>query len=179
MPNILKSVSTVVIPATKSQFSAKKEFRTNTGLPRYFYGDNYEREVKINHVVCRFRTHFGDKVEEPSASHTLCYANLQERATDESILAEIGGEEKAETTLTAMFRLMEKQNNGQNGVLLTGHGRNVFYVRNQNGTLCSVVVGWNDNGWHIDAEPAKANPQYGWIGEIRVFYPSAKTEPAF
>ena len=61
------------------------------------------------------------------------------RSVDGPILAELGGEAKAETTLTEVYSLMEAQKNGENGPLLTNGYANIFYVRDVNGALRAVV----------------------------------------
>jgi hypothetical protein len=70
---------------------------------------------------------------------------------DGPIINELGGEAKAETTLSEMFSLMEKQKNGESGVLLNNGYANIFYIRDQNGVLRAVGVDWDDGGWYVGA----------------------------
>jgi hypothetical protein len=144
-PSILELVSTVVVSATTSKFVAKDKFVVNT---------KRNAPVKISAVWDNFTSWFlsGDgKTEDPISEQTLRYHKLRKSSVDGPIITELGGEEKSETTLTEMFSLMEKQKNGEDGVLLNNGYANIFYIRDQNGVLRAVVVLWNGGGWRVDA----------------------------
>ncbi|MBI4692198.1 MAG: hypothetical protein HY773_02020, partial [Candidatus Terrybacteria bacterium] len=64
---------------------------------------------------------------------------------------ELGGEDKVETTLSAMFALMEKQPNGETGTLLANGYANIFYVRDFVAVLWMVYCFWHDDGWIVFA----------------------------
>jgi len=50
-----------------------------------------------------------------------------------------------------MFSPMEKQKNGEDGVLLNNGYANIFYIRDQNGVLRAVRVYWDDGSWRVYA----------------------------
>lgn len=147
---LLSLIGTVVIPATTERFVAKE---------RFVVDPISSTTVKIAYVGDNFKTCFlmsGDgKIEDPIGEVTLRRHKLCKRSVDAPIIAELGGEERVETTLTEVFSLMEKQATGQDGVLLTDGDDNVFYVRDANGVLCAVNVSW-DVGWDVDASSVKS-----------------------
>lgn len=157
---LLEMVGTVKIPTT-SKFIAKDRFVVNTD-------DN--APVKIGGLSGNFTEWFlkGEgKTEEPISEHTLRYARLRQSSVDTPIIAELGGETKAETTLSATFSLMEKQKSGGDGALLNNGYANIFYIRDQNNTLRAVGVGWRDVGWFMLAYPVEIPG--GWNDGFRVF----------
>jgi hypothetical protein len=78
---------------------------------------------------------------------------LKVSVMDGPIIAELGGADKSETTLSEMFFLMEKQGKGEDGVLLNnGYDANIFYVKDTAGVLRAVYVGWRGDGWSVDAD---------------------------
>lgn len=133
---LLKPIGTVAVPATTQPFVVKDEFVVNTSP---------EALVKISFMGSNFREWFLGKTEEPTAGTTLCYAKLVNPSVDGPILAELG--DKAETTLTQIYALMECQPNGEGGVLLTNERANIFYARDVNGSLRAVYVDWPGVGW--------------------------------
>jgi hypothetical protein len=160
-PSILELVSTVVVSATTSKFVAKDKFVVNT-----------ERNAKvlISAVWDKLTNWFlsGDgKTEDPESEQTLRYHKLRKSSVDGPIITELGGEEKSETTLTEMFSLMEKQKNGEDGVLLNNGYANIFYIRDQNGVLRAVFVHWSGGGWHVSAGSVE-DPD-GWDDGYQVF----------
>lgn len=156
-PSILELVSTVVVSATTSKFVAKEKFVVNT---------KRNAPVKISAVWDNFTSWFlsGDsKIEDPISEQTLRYRKLRKSSVDGPIITELGGEEKSETTLTEMFSLMEKQKNGEDGVLLNNGYANIFYIRDQNGVLRAVFVRWGDDGWGVGAYSV-GNPSRWRVG---------------
>lgn len=160
-PSILELVSTVVVSATTSKFVAKEKFVVNT---------KRNAPVKISAVWDNFTSWFlsGDsKIEDPISEQTLRYHKLRKSSVDGPIITELGGEEKSETTLTEMFSLMEKQKNGEDGVLLNNGYANIFYIRDQNGVLRAVCVGWVGDGWFVFALSVGSPGRWG--GGLQVF----------
>lgn len=137
MPQPLRSVGTVVIPATTVLFAACKNFVVGND------------RVKISRIGLDFREWFLEKTEKPLAETTLCYANLVKQSADSQILRELG--DKAKTTLAQIFALMERQPKGKKGVLLTNGLANIFYVCDVNAELRAVHVNCYDDGWYVDA----------------------------
>jgi hypothetical protein len=160
-PSILELVSTVGVSATTSKFVAKDRFVVNT---------KRNAPVKISAVWDNFTSWFlsGDgKTEDPESEQTLRYHKLRKSSVDGPIITELGGEEKSETTLTEMFSLMEKQKNGEDGVLLNNGYANIFYVRDLTGVLRAVYVYWVGDGWYVDADSVEN--LYRWDGGNQVF----------
>lgn len=127
---------------------------------------NKESGVKMVGHGSNFTSWFKGKVEEDAPEGELLPFTLTESACDNEIIADLGGEEKAEVTLTEIWRLMERQRNGEEGVLLTNVWANVFYVRDVNRVLREVSVGWSGGGWRACAGNLIAG---GWCGGNRVF----------
>lgn len=158
---LLSPIGNVSLPATTDKFLAHEKFVVNTSA---------SAKVKISFIGENFTNWFltnGGKVEEPQAERELRYAKLKKNSRDKPIIAELGGAEKSETTLSEMFFLMEKQKCGEDGVLLNNGWANIFYIRDAAGVLRAVLVGWNDDGWGVSANPV-VNPG-DWSADNRVF----------
>jgi hypothetical protein len=158
---ILECVGTVVIPATTSKFVAKDRFMINT---------EPNAPVKISCLGDNFISWFlnGDgKTEDPISEQTLRYHKLVQSSTDGPIITELGGEAKAETTLSEAFSLVEKQGNGEDGVLLNNGYASIFYIKDQNGVLRTVLVLWFDVGWRVFA--SSVEDPFWWGDGDQVF----------
>lgn len=168
-PFLPELVSTVIIDATSSKFVAKDRFVANT---------SHDAPVRISAVWDNFTKWFlsGDgKIEDPLDEQTIRYHKLRRSSVDGPIIAELGGEEKAEITLTEMFFLMKKQRKGEDGVLLNNYHANIFYIRDQKGVLRAVDVRWGSGGWLVDASPV-GYPDRWDIGR-RVFSRNSVLDP--
>ena len=157
---LLIPIGTVDVVATASPFVARDRFVVNT---------KQNAPVKIAYLWDDFRVWFTDKVEQPFEGSTLKYGKLSRSSVDGSIIAELGGEEKAETTLAEIFSLMATQPNGESGPLLTNGYANIFYVRDAKGVLRAVRVRWyaDGGGWRVNA--LSVTGQDGWFDGRRVF----------
>lgn len=155
---ILDFIDTVVTSATTEKFVAKEKFVVNTkdGAP-----------VKISYLSGNFRKWFYDKTEYIIEEQELRYAKLSKSSVDGPIIEELGGEAKAETTLSEMFDLMLKQNNGEDGVLLNNGYANIFYIKDISGVLRAVDVSWHGGGWNVGASSVESPP--GWFDGRQVF----------
>jgi len=154
-------VSTIVISATTIPFVANTRFVLNT---------NGNAPVKISHLGGAFTAWFlsGDgKTEDPISEQTLRYHKLRQSSVDGPIIAELGGAEKSETTLSEMFSLMERQGKGEDGVLLNNGWANIFYIKDGAVVLRAVYVDWDGDGWRVDAFSVE-NP-FRWGGGSQVF----------
>ncbi len=159
-PKILQFVSEVVVPAT-SQFVRREKFVVATSA---------SAEVKISWIGGNFSSWFlaGDgKVEEVGGETTLLAHRLTERSTDGPIIAELGGEKVAETTLVEMFALLKKQGRGQEGTLLTNRYANVFYIRDRANVLRTVDCYWHGVGWGVGAY--EVSRPYPWGVGYQIF----------
>ena len=159
--DLLELVSTVVIPATTAKFVAKEKFVINT---------KRNAPVKISYLGDNFTAWFlndDGKTEDPISEQTLRYHKLRKSSVDGPIIEELGGEDKALTTLSEMFSLMEKQKHGEDGVLLNNGWANLLYIKDSAGVLRSVSVYWGDDGWFVDA--CSVERPDAWYGGNQVF----------
>ena len=161
---LLTMIGTVSIAATPTEFVTSEKFVVNTKA---------SAKVKISYVGDNFKTWFSDKVEAPFAGSELCYQKLAKNSRDLPIIEELGGEEKAETTLTEMFALMERQGHGQEGALLNNGWANIFYVRDVNALLRTVRVSWRNGSWGVPAFPI--DRPNGWLADRQVFSRNSAT----
>jgi len=155
---LLNFIDIVEIDATTEKFIAKDKFVVDTGR---------KAKVKISCVWDNFMDNFLDKVEDPIEKSTLRYAKLMKDSVDKPIIEESGGKDKVETTLTKMFSLMEKQGNGEDGVLLTNGYANIFYIRDAKGVLWAVLCRWGVLGWYVRAFSVESPGR--WDAGCRVF----------
>src|SRR3989344_8520458 len=142
---LLELVSTIMIPAMTGKFVAKEKFVRDISR---------KAKVKVSYLGDNFTAWFlsGDgKIEDPITEQTLRYQKLRQSSVDGPIIIELGGEAKAETALSEMFSLMEKQKNGEDGVLLNNGYANIFYIKDNAGVLRTVYVFWYDDGWDVNA----------------------------
>ena len=143
--SLLEAVGMVTIPATTSRFIAKDKFVINTSAAA---------PVQINHVGENFRRDFlsGEgTIEDPKGETTLRCDRLRQSSKDSFITTELA-DDKAETSLTELCILVEKQGRCQAGVLLTDGSANIFYIKNRTGVLRTVCVRWYVNGWDVGAD---------------------------
>ena len=160
-PPILELISTIKVNATTSKFVAKEKFVRDTGR---------KAKVKISYLGDNFTSWFlnGDgKIEDPISEQTLCCHKLREFSVDGPIITELGGEAKAETTLSEMFSLMEEQGKGEDGVLLNNGYANIFYVKDRSGVLRAVHVYWDVDGWDVSARSVER--PFRWHDGRQVF----------
>jgi hypothetical protein len=156
--SLLEFIGTVEIPATTEKFVARDKFVKDTGR---------KVKVKISYIGGDFVENFLGKVEKPFTGSTLRYGRLREPSVDGPIIAELGGEQKAETTLAEMFALIKRQGNGQSGLLLTNGYANILYIRDINGVLWAVDCSWYAYGWGVDAYSVEYPSS--WHDGFRVF----------
>jgi hypothetical protein len=154
---LLIPVGTATVAATKTPFVAYALFVMNI---------EKNASVKISYLDKTFSTWFLEKMEGCFTGSALRYTRISRHSFDGPIITALGGEKKAETTLTELFSLMEKQPNGESGALLTNGGANIFYVKDASGVLRAVHVAWI-GGWGVFARPV-AYP-LGWFDGRQVF----------
>ncbi|MBM3257670.1 MAG: hypothetical protein FJZ05_00415 [Candidatus Nealsonbacteria bacterium] len=150
---ILELIGVVTISAISRFVASKKFVIARKPINIAWLGDN-------------FKSWFLKKIEEPVGKADLRYMKLTSPSVDGPILAELG-EDRAETTLAQIFSLMERQPNGEKGILLTNGYANIFYVRDVSGILRAVHVRWCSDGWSVRASSVE-NPIWWLVGD-RVF----------
>ncbi len=158
VPILGEIITTVTIPATTEKFIAKDKFKVDTGR---------KAKVKISYLGDNFKSWFMGKTEEPFPGSTIYGRKHNKGSVDGPILSELGGQEKAEITLSEIFAMMERQANGEGSELLNNGYANIFYVRDITGTLRAVFVRWLGGGWGVGARPV-GYPR-GWGAGHQVF----------
>ena len=138
--------SSCIVPGTISKFVAKDNFVFNISK---------RAGVKISFIGSGFINWFLEKTEKPFPGSFVWGRKLYKNSFDNRILAELGGHEKAKTTLFELFTMMKRQAKGENGRLLNNGWSNIFYILDINGILRVVNVYWSGNGWGIDAASIK------------------------
>lgn len=155
---ILEFFGTVIVPARTERFIAKNHFIVDKSK---------KARVQISYLGDNFRNNFLNKTEEAISETILQYHQLKKSSRDIPIINELGGKDKTETTLAEMFSLMEKQPNGEDGVLLINGYANIFYIRDENGFLWAVYCFRGGDGWYIHAD--SVDDLDDWIADGRVF----------
>jgi len=142
------------------KFIAKEKFVINIGP---------DALVKISYLGDNFKKWFlnGEGKVEDMNSTNLVSLVLETAVMNKEIIAKIGDEVKAETSLTEIYDLITKQPNGEKGVLLNSGWANIFYVRDQNGVLRMVHVFWSGDGWFVSA--GSVDYPHRWRAGSRVF----------
>ncbi len=153
---VLQPVETTVVAATVTPLVIRDFFKKNT-------------QVKFATVYAQFEDRFFRKTEEPIAELTYLKYKLLRIAPDGAIITELGGEAKAEGTVTAALEFVKKQGHGEPGILQTNGYANIFYARDRKGVLCAIRLGLADDGWVIDAIPVE-DPS-AWNGQHLIFCP--------
>ena len=155
---ILNWLGTTTTSATTEKFVAKEKFVKDS------------KEVKFYGIWDNFTNWFladDGKIEEPINEQTLRYGNLTKSSVDGPIIEELGGEAKAETTLSELYDLLKKQAKGEEGDLLTNGYANIFYIKDTSGVLRAVSVRWGGGGWSVYAYSIE--PSDDWVAGSRVF----------
>jgi len=152
-PVLSNAISSCIIWTTIGKFIAKDKFVVNT---------KKNAEVKISCVGNKFINWFLEKTEEPFSGSTVWGRKLKKDSVDGPILAELGGQEKAETTLFELFATMKRH-----GQLFNDGRGNIFYIRDITGILRAVVLNWNGGGWRVGA--CSVDDLDGWFTDDCVF----------
>lgn len=142
---VLEPVSTTAVPATIGKFVAKEKFLIDSGR---------DALIKIGYLNHNFRLWFlsGDgKIEDSKDAQVLRYHRLRQSSMDSVIIAELGGEARAEISLSSMFSLLG-QVPWKDGVLLSNGWENVFYIKDSTEVLRAVYVYYSRGGWLVGAE---------------------------
>lgn len=159
---LLELVGAVSLPATRDPFSVRERFDRTPG-------------VKFSAVWNEFKKRFYGISEAPIAESRLCKYRLLTIAPDAPIIAELGGEARAEGRIAATFALIRAQGGGQPGFLQTNGYANIFYLRDLKGVLCAVRVGWDGDGWVIDA--ISVDDPLAWNGKHEIYCPESGAGP--
>ncbi len=163
---LLERLKTTIETPAVEEFRAIDHFRITPDK------DRKTAEVVIGYIGDNFRNAFlqGDgKIEENIPAGKLQINKLRRASVDGPIIAELGCEALAETTLAEMFHAMKLQGRGQKGALLTNGCANIFYVRDTEGNLWAVCCYWDSayEDWRVGAYSITAPRQ--WRADSQVF----------
>ncbi len=153
---LLEPVGTVSVPAGTEPFPVRERFERAPG-------------IRFSAVWTEFKKRFYGIVEGPAAEMQLRKYKLLRIAPDGPIIAELGGAAKVEARIAAAFELVARQGEGEEGILQTNGFANIFYLRDAKGVLCAVRVGWDGEGWVIDA--ISVEDPLAWNGKHEIFAP--------
>jgi hypothetical protein len=153
---LLQPLETAVVPATTTPVVIRDFFKKNS-------------TVKFATIWDEFKSRFFDKTENPMTEVTYRKYRLLHISPDAPIIAKLGGEGKAEGTVTAALALLQRQANGGAGFLQTNGYANIFYARDKKGAICAIRIGWAGGGWVIDA--ISVQDPLAWNGQHEIFCP--------
>lgn len=156
-PGLLEPVDTTAIPTPGTPFAPEANFTSKNN------------EVRISAVWAEFRKRFFDGTAELPVAVSLRRYKLLKPSPDEAIIEALGGESKVETSVGSVFSMLQGQPLGQAGPLQVNGYANIFYVRDTDGALCAVRVGWDGEGWVIDA--ISVDDPLAWNGHHQIFCP--------
>jgi hypothetical protein len=153
---LLEAVATTTIPANPEAFVIRDRFEKPAG-------------IRFATVWTEFKKRFYGKTEGPRPEAVLRKYKLLTVAPDAPIIAELGGESKVEASISAAYSLMERQGRGEEGILQINGYANIFYVRDLKSKLCALRIGWDGEGWVIDA--ISVDDPLAWNGKHEIFCP--------
>jgi hypothetical protein len=153
---LLEAVATATIPATREAFVVRDRFEKPAG-------------IRFATVWTEFKKRFYGKTEDPRPEAVLRKYKLLTIAPDAPIIAELGGESKVEASISSAYSLMVRQGRGEEGILQINGYANIFYVRDLKSNLCAVRIGWDGEGWVIDA--ISVDDPLAWNGKHEIFCP--------
>jgi len=102
-------------------------------------GTKHNAPVKISYLNDDFITSFlqcDSKIENPVGEHILGHYKLRRSSPDDLIIAELGGLEKVETTLSEIFFVMKDKKKRD----ILRRCRNIFYIKDISGALRVIDV---------------------------------------
>jgi len=143
--------------------------RSLSSLPSFMVAERFTTKnsvVKILSISSEFARLFGAKIEQEVKNNIIAYSHLLTIPIgDMAIFSRIDGANKAVLSLSSIYSLLTKQNNCQEGSLITTGEANVFYAVDVFNVVQAVSLHATDNGWKIfahqteDFEPWKEGCQ--------------------
>lgn len=155
----------IAVPATAEAFVVADKFKVDNGK---------SAKVRIAFFNSSFVSLFGAKVEGPFAGSSLAVSELNADAHSSAILKKLGGEKKAEVTLTEIYFLMTGMPDEEIETFLCNGRKIIFRARDVNGGLAFVHMNWSEDGWEIFAYSAEHDIDSGCRIAVPS-YPNKKT----
>ena len=154
---LLEAVGAATVAARAEPFAVRERFEAPSG-------------IRFATIWTGFKRQFYGKVEAPAPEIRLRKYKLLRIAPDAPIIAELGGAAAVEAPVAAAHALMRLQGAGADGILQVNGYANIFYSRDLKGALCAVRIGWDGEGWVIDAIPV--DDPLAWNGKHEIFAPA-------
>lgn len=132
----------IAVPATTEEFVVAENFNVDNGK---------KAKVRIAFFNSSFVSLFGTKVEGPFNGSHLAVREVNADAHSSTILKELGGEKKAEVTLTEIYFLMTGMPDEEIETFLCNGQKIIFRARDVNGELAIVQMHWGEDGWELFA----------------------------
>ncbi len=136
---ILEVLGTVNVPTTE-------DF-----VVRSYIRDMETRSNRIIDIEDKFKEWFFDQTAGINQESKIQYHRLWKQSNDISIIAELGGGEKVETTTAEMLVLLNRQLGGTKGALSTEGYWNIFFIRDRCCVLRAVFCRWLGDNWKLSA----------------------------
>lgn len=124
--------------------------------------------IKISFLGNNFQAWFGNKIEGSFAGSVLAIRDSSQESSSESVLQELGGEEKSKTTMREIHYLMGLRAKSEKKGLLTNCLANRFCVQDINGVWRMVSLLMFNGAWNFDAFLIKSLSL--WPAGCRTFY---------
>lgn len=144
---------------------------TSSASPRFVAGEYFieniigDATVRILWIGATFRERFVTRIEDRRDDINLRPFELRAPLLSREIVARLG--EAAETSLGDLWCLLAQQPAGEAGVLAIGGPHNLFYMRDDAGTLYMIDAVWGGAGWEIGA--SRLDRDMPWPVRSRVF----------
>jgi len=156
---LLYPLGTVNIPAITDKFVVRDHFAINI---------KQDVRAKISWIGYNFQELFSRKIEEPKIETSLRFFELKKAEDNKTIICELGGEVRVETTLAEIWWLMDQQGSDKKGPLLLLKGSsNIFYARDYRGEIQAVFIRWCGDSWYVFVH--SANCPIIWYAGDRIF----------
>jgi len=121
---LLKCVASMAVPEMTEKFVTNWNFQDDPAIARF------RMRVSPN-----FYDRFGGTAVPPCAARKMNICKLVKCSKDRPIIDELGGESSVEVNLAQVFWMISQQPDRMYGKLCTNGNMNIFYVRNNEGTL--------------------------------------------
>lgn len=153
---VLKEVDPSIKLTIEKPVDPKGFFVDREGL--YVYSGFEERVLEKSEAV------------KVGAEYAIESLDLVDDSTDKQIELALGNKNLFEVNdaCAIVADLIERQKNGEDGLLLTNGYANLFYT-----SACVVYVRWRGSGWRVGTWERDG---IGWVAGLRVFSPQLALE---
>jgi hypothetical protein len=147
----IPNFSRILVPAGHTYVAVAVNGMPFVARDHFILNAEKDGMIKISRFFGDFEEWFLGKREVPFTGSVLQYQDLYSPAADRAIVAELGGEEKAETSLAELFALLQVQPNREKEKLLIKIHPNVFYIKDVSNVLRAISVSCYEDGWCLYA----------------------------